>query len=33
MVLASLGKTLSGAINKILKKGPIDKGLILELKN
>ena len=28
-----LGKTLSGAINKILKKGPIDKGLILELKN
>ena len=33
MVLSSLGKSLSGAMNKLLGRGPIDKETILELKN
>ncbi|MFV2016057.1 MAG: signal recognition particle receptor subunit alpha, partial [Candidatus Heimdallarchaeota archaeon] len=33
MVLSGLGKSLSGAVNKILNRGPIDKQAILELKN
>lgn len=33
MVLSGLGKSISGAVNKILSRGPIDKQAILELKN
>ncbi|OLS23319.1 MAG: Signal recognition particle 54 kDa protein [Candidatus Heimdallarchaeota archaeon LC_2] len=33
MVLSGLGKSLSGAVNRILSRGPIDKQAILELKN
>ncbi|MHA2031753.1 MAG: signal recognition particle receptor subunit alpha [Candidatus Kariarchaeaceae archaeon] len=33
MVLSGLGKSLSGTVNRLLNRGPIDKQTILELKN
>ncbi|MHA2503028.1 MAG: signal recognition particle receptor subunit alpha [Candidatus Kariarchaeaceae archaeon] len=33
MVLSGLGKSLSGAMNRLLSRGPVDKETILELKN
>ena len=31
MVLSGLGKSLSGAMNRLMKRGPVDKEFILEL--
>lgn len=33
VVLSGLGKSLSGAMNRLLSRGPVDKETILELKN
>lgn len=33
MALSSLGKRISGAVNRLISRGPIDKEVVLELKN